>query len=145
MRSRRRPSRWCDSSCTTVKSCLSSAPSPTSRSAARSEYTHTSSALKHPHLALLTFLSLPQGSQHHLSGKLADLQVHRWDHEAGGDALPARHAQTHHRWSESVSVSSPKGWALYQVCTIYTILPKVLAPLLMNRFDYFSNFYEYKS
>ncbi len=25
---------------------------------------------------------------------------------------------------------------------IYTILPKVLAPLLMNRFDYFSNFYE---
>ncbi len=28
---------------------------------------------------------------------------------------------------------------------IYTILPKVLAPLLMNRFDYFSNFYEYKS
>ncbi len=27
----------------------------------------------------------------------------------------------------------------------YTILPKVLAPLLMNRFDYFSNFYEYKS
>ncbi len=30
--------------------------------------------------------------------------------------------------------------------TIYTILPKVLGrPLLMNRFDYFSNFYEYKS
>ncbi len=29
---------------------------------------------------------------------------------------------------------------------IYTILPKVLGrPLLMNRFDYFSNFYEYKS
>ncbi len=27
----------------------------------------------------------------------------------------------------------------------YTILPKVLAPLVMNRFDYFSNFYEYKS
>ncbi len=28
----------------------------------------------------------------------------------------------------------------------YTILPKVLGrPLLMNRFDYFSNFYEYKS
>ncbi len=27
----------------------------------------------------------------------------------------------------------------------YTILPKVLdRPLLMNRFDYFSNFYEYK-
>ncbi len=33
------------------------------------------------------------------------------------------------------------------VCVyIYTILPKVLGhPLLMNRFDYFSNFYEYKS
>ncbi len=31
------------------------------------------------------------------------------------------------------------------VC-VYTILPKVLGrPLLMNRFDYFSNFYEYKS
>ncbi len=29
---------------------------------------------------------------------------------------------------------------------IYSILPKVLGrPLLMNRFDYFSNFYEYKS
>ncbi len=29
---------------------------------------------------------------------------------------------------------------------IYTILPKVSGrPLLMNRFDYFSNFYEYKS
>ncbi len=29
---------------------------------------------------------------------------------------------------------------------IYNILPKVLGrPLLMNRFDYFSNFYEYKS
>ncbi len=29
---------------------------------------------------------------------------------------------------------------------IYTILPKVLGrPLLMNMFDYFSNFYEYKS
>ncbi len=29
---------------------------------------------------------------------------------------------------------------------IYIILPKVLGrPLLMNRFDYFSNFYEYKS
>ncbi len=29
---------------------------------------------------------------------------------------------------------------------IYTILPKVLGrPLLMNRFDYFSYFYEYKS
>ncbi len=29
---------------------------------------------------------------------------------------------------------------------LYTILPKVLGrPLLMNRFDYFSNFYEYKS
>ncbi len=28
----------------------------------------------------------------------------------------------------------------------YTILPKVLGrPLLINRFDYFSNFYEYKS
>ncbi len=28
----------------------------------------------------------------------------------------------------------------------YTILPKVLGrPLLMNRFDYFSHFYEYKS
>ncbi len=28
----------------------------------------------------------------------------------------------------------------------HTILPKVLGhPLLMNRFDYFSNFYEYKS
>ncbi len=28
----------------------------------------------------------------------------------------------------------------------YTILPKVLGhPLLMNRFDYFSNFHEYKS
>ncbi len=28
----------------------------------------------------------------------------------------------------------------------YTILPKVLGrPLLMNRFDYCSNFYEYKS
>ncbi len=30
--------------------------------------------------------------------------------------------------------------------TTYTILPKVLAhPLLMNRFDYSSNFHEYKS
>ncbi len=29
---------------------------------------------------------------------------------------------------------------------MYTILPKVLGrPLLMNRLDYFSNFYEYKS
>ncbi len=29
---------------------------------------------------------------------------------------------------------------------MYTILAKVLGrPLLMNRFDYFSNFYEYKS
>ncbi len=29
---------------------------------------------------------------------------------------------------------------------IYTILPKVLGrPLLMNRFDYFSHFYEYKT
>ncbi len=29
---------------------------------------------------------------------------------------------------------------------IYTILPKVLGhPLPMNRFDYFSNFHEYKS
>ncbi len=29
---------------------------------------------------------------------------------------------------------------------LYTILPKVLGrPLLMNTFDYFSNFYEYKS
>ncbi len=29
---------------------------------------------------------------------------------------------------------------------IYTILPKVLGhPLLMNRFDYFSHFHEYKS
>ncbi len=29
---------------------------------------------------------------------------------------------------------------------MYTILPKVLGrPLLMNRFDYFSNLYEYKS
>ncbi len=30
--------------------------------------------------------------------------------------------------------------------SIYIVLPKVLGrPLLMNRFDYFSNFYEYKS
>ncbi len=28
---------------------------------------------------------------------------------------------------------------------MYTILPKLGRPLLMNRFDYFSNFYEYKS
>ncbi len=27
----------------------------------------------------------------------------------------------------------------------YTILPKYWHPLLMNRFDYFSYFYEYKS
>ncbi len=35
---------------------------------------------------------------------------------------------------------------IYKICSTYTILPKVLGrPLLMNRFDYFSNFYEYKS
>ncbi len=38
---------------------------------------------------------------------------------------------------------------IYSICIyiyIYTILLKVLGrPLLMNRFDYFSNFYEYKS
>ncbi len=35
---------------------------------------------------------------------------------------------------------------LLSVCHLYTLLPKVLGrPLLMNRFDYFSNFYEYKS
>ncbi len=35
---------------------------------------------------------------------------------------------------------------LHNVLITYTILPKVLGhPLLMNRFDYFSNFYEYKS
>lgn len=39
VRSRRRPFLWCDFSCTTAKSCLSSAPSPTPRSAARSEFT----------------------------------------------------------------------------------------------------------
>ncbi len=34
------------------------------------------------------------------------------------------------------------GWFIQ----MYTILPKLLGrPLLMNRFDYFSNFYEYKS
>ncbi len=35
---------------------------------------------------------------------------------------------------------------LYVQFYTYTILPKVLDhPLVMNRFDYFSNFYEYKS
>ncbi len=35
-------------------------------------------------------------------------------------------------------------WMLY--ANVHYILPKVLGrPLLMNRFDYFSNFYEYKS
>ncbi len=35
---------------------------------------------------------------------------------------------------------------LHPLTETYTILPKVLGhPLLMNRFDYFSNFYEYKS
>ncbi len=40
--------------------------------------------------------------------------------------------------------SVPKSQAL--IFNKYTKLPKVLGrPLLMNRFDYFSNFYEYKS
>ncbi len=35
---------------------------------------------------------------------------------------------------------------MLQVNLKYTILPKVLGrPLVMNRFDYFSNFCEYKS
>ncbi len=35
---------------------------------------------------------------------------------------------------------------IYIYIYIYTILAKVLGrPLLMNRFDYFSNFHEYKS
>ncbi len=35
---------------------------------------------------------------------------------------------------------------ILQLLMTYTILPKVLGrPLLMNRFDYFSNFNEYKS
>ncbi len=35
---------------------------------------------------------------------------------------------------------------VFDMMVIYTILSKVLGrPLLMNRFDYFSNFYEYKS
>ncbi len=38
------------------------------------------------------------------------------------------------------------GDILYISYRKYTILPTVLGhPLLMNRFDYFSNFYEYKS
>ncbi len=37
-------------------------------------------------------------------------------------------------------------WARIGSRSSYTILPKVLGrPLLMSRFDYFSNFYEYKS
>ncbi len=36
--------------------------------------------------------------------------------------------------------------SIYIYIYIHTILPKVLGrPLLMNRFDYFSHFYEYKS
>ncbi len=35
---------------------------------------------------------------------------------------------------------------MHELMTKYTILPKILGrPLLMNRFDYFSNFHEYKS
>ncbi len=37
-------------------------------------------------------------------------------------------------------------WAHVCYCLIYNILPKVLGHLLLiNRFDYFSNFQEYKS
>ncbi len=42
-----------------------------------------------------------------------------------------------------INMGMDKFWCFMQM---YTILPKVLGrPLLMNRFDYFSNFYEYKS
>ncbi len=44
--------------------------------------------------------------------------------------------------SKTTSFSRPVGWLV----STYTILPKVLGrPLLMNRFDYFSHFYEYQS
>lgn len=101
VRSRKPLSRWCDSSCTMAKSCLSSVPLPTQRSTAHSEFKHTSSALKRLYLTFLTCLPFLQGSQHHIPGKLTDVQMHWWDHEAGRDALPAGHTQTHHWWSES--------------------------------------------
>lgn len=48
-----------------------------------------------------TRLLVVQGSQHHFPGKLADVQVHRRDHEARREALSAGHSQTHHRWGMS--------------------------------------------
>ncbi len=52
------------------------------------------------------------------------------------------------QWSgaDKLQKSSSKSWILI-LCDpwICTILPKVLAPLLMNRLDYSSNFHEYKS
>ncbi len=53
-------------------------------------------------------------------------------------------------WSEKGNLYTHTHTYIYIYIYIYiythTILPKVLGrPLLMNRFDYFSNFYEYKS
>lgn len=76
VRSRKPLSRWCDSSCTMAKSCLSSVPLPTQRSTAHSEFKHTSSALKRLYLTFLTCLPFLQGSQHHIPGKLTDVQMH---------------------------------------------------------------------
>ncbi len=48
--------------------------------------------------------------------------------------------------SKMADASTYLEWSNRESIHIYTILPKVLGcPLLMNRFDYFSNSYEYKS
>ncbi len=52
----------------------------------------------------------------------------------------------HCEWQDQVSLPRLSKYFKCLCIYTYTILPKVLGrPLLMNRFDYFSNFYEYKS
>ncbi len=63
-----------------------------------------------------------------------------------GGELPVFVVRPHALNWEVCTVTVQYEYMYHATPNIYTILPKVLGrPLLMNRFDYFSNFYEYKS
>lgn len=62
-----------------------------------------------------------QGSKHDFPGKLADFQVHRWDHEAGREALSAGHSQAHHR--RGLSHVSLCSFLIFFLFTFWKIWP----------------------
>ncbi len=78
-------------------------------------------------------------------GETDSLAARRPARAAAASAATGEHKHCCSEFNETLTNDRWEECCFEVISLIYTILSKVLAPLLMNRFDYFSNFYEYKS